>query len=130
MRARVKANSPIANVRACVGRIFTKEVWIELPDGFLEEVRTNDLLEIEAAYPVVEPDEQDGPPAEQIEPKPTVLNFDVVLAGNAFAVKEFVGSMNNASDLELMRVAEAKGKARKSVLFAIKDRQVEIGVSE
>lgn len=128
MRARVKANSPYPAVRACVGRDFRKDGWTELPDAFLEEARDNPLLEIEQALSV-EPDESIEP--EQGEQTASAgPNFDVVLAGNAAAVKGFVSSLQSMPDLESMHVAETKGKARKSVLIAIEDRQIELRDSD
>lgn len=138
MRARVKANSPIASVRACVGRDFTRGGWTELPDSFLQEAGDHPYLEVEQVT-LVEPDESiEAEPAEQVQPDepvkpesdepvdPPPPNFDVVLAGNATAVKGLVSSLNSKPDLEEMKQAESSGKARKGVLDAIDDRLTEV----
>lgn len=143
MRARVKANSPIASVRACVGRDFTRGSWTELPDSFLQEAGDHPYLEVEQVS-LVEPDEPaETGPTEQPEPDEPVVelesdepvdppapNFDVVLAGNATAVKGYVSSLQSKSDLEEMKQAESSGKARKGVLDAIDDRLTEVEDSE
>ncbi len=139
MRARVKARSTLSIVRACVGRNFTRGAWTKLPDEFLVEVRGNPYLEIEQVLSV-EPDEPVRPePDEQAESDekeldeqvdPSAPSFDVVLAGNAAAVKGFVSSLQGKSDLEEMRQAESEGKARKGVLDAIDDRLTEVEDSE
>lgn len=131
MRARVKAGSPLSIVRACVGRDFVRDTWTELPDNFLVEVGDNPYLEIEQVSPI-EPDEAVKPePDEQVEPdEPTKPGLDVVLAGNAAAVKGFVSSLQSKSALGEMKQAESKGKARKGVLDAIDDRLAEVEDSE
>lgn len=132
MRARVKAGSTLSIVRACVGRNFTRGAWTKLPDEFLIEVRGNPYLEIEQVLSV-EPDEPVKPePDEQVVPPadPPAPSFDVVLAGNAAAVKGFVSSLQSVSGLEEMKQAESKGKARKGVLDAIDDRLTEVEDSE
>ncbi len=125
MRARVKANSPIASVRACVGRGFTRDSWTELPDSFLEEVRVNPLLEVEQVLSVV-PDEfsELEEPVEQAEAIPHGRN--VVLAGNAMTVKRAISSMRDIENLKRMKQDESSGKARKGVLDAIEDRLTEV----
>lgn len=127
MRARVKANSPFPAVRACVGRDFVRGGWTELPDDFLEEIGNNPYLEIEQVSSV-EPDELEEliKPRQGEQTTPHGPNFDVVLAGNAVAVKGFIDSMQSKSDLKKMKHAESKGKARKGVLDAIDDRLTEV----
>jgi hypothetical protein len=121
MRARVSAESPYPNVRACVGREFVRDSWTELPDSFLEEVSKNKLLEIEGAKPVVEPDEVVAESANLL-----ASNFDILLAGNASTVKQSISSMQDIPELAAMLDAETEGKRRKGVLIAIEDRLAEI----
>ena len=122
MRARVKGNSPLSIVRACVGRDFTKDAWTELPDSFLKEVGGNPYLEIEQVKHA-EPDEAVEPDAPGGQ---TASGVDVVLAGNAATVKKFVSTMQDTPSLEEMKQAESRGKARKGVLDAIDDRLAEV----
>lgn len=130
MRVRVRERSPIASVRACVGRIITRGVWTELSDSFLEEVRGNELLEIEQVEPA-ELKESDAPAEpERVEEEQEPDSFGVVLAGNATTVRGYISSMRDVVSLKEMRQVESSGKDRKSILNAIDERLTEIEVVE